>query len=385
MSRPGRGVARARPTPLQRLGGMSYGLLLLLAVVAAIGLAMLYSAANGDWGRWAAPQAVRLTMGLVLVVALAMTDSILLLRFAYVAYGGVLLLLVAVDVFGHTGMGAKRWLLLGPIQVQPSELMKIALAMALGRYFHGASLEDVGKPLFLIPPALMILVPAALTAVQPDLGTAVMLTVTGATIFFLAGVRWWKFALVGALALGAMPVLWSQMHDYQRQRVLTFMNPESDPLGSGYHIIQSKIALGSGGATGKGFTQGSQSHLNYLPEKQTDFIFSMLGEEFGFYGAVGLIGLYALILAYGLAIGLMSRNQFGRLMVLGLTMNLFLYIFINIAAVTGMGPVKGVPLPLISNGGTVVLTTLIGFGLIMSAWVDRNLRVSRHSPYRPID
>jgi len=251
--------------------------------------------------------------------------------------------------------------------------------VALARYFHGATVEDVGRPLYLLVPLLMVAAPTALVLRQPDLGTALMLVIAGGAMFFIAGVRMWMFALVVVSAMGAAPVIWGMLHDYQRQRVLTFLNPESDPLGTGYHIIQSKIALGSGGLFGKGFVQGSQSHLNFLPEKQTDFIFTMLAEEFGMVGALALLGLYTLILVYGFAIAISSRNQFGRLLTLGIMTTFFLYLFINVAMVMGLIPVVGVPLPLISYGGTAMITLLFGFGLVMSVYVHRDVTIGRRS------
>ena len=246
--------------------------------------------------------------------------------------------------------------------------------MTLARYFHGLSIEDVGRPTKLIAPILMTLVPVALILKQPDLGTALMLMMASGIVFFAAGVRIWKFALVLAAGLAAIPVGWGMLHDYQRNRVLTFLNPERDPLGAGYHILQSKIALGSGGVFGRGFMQGTQSHLNFLPEKQTDFIFTMLAEEFGMVGGLTLLALYTLIIIFGLAIALRCRHHFGRLLALGLTANFFLYVFINIAMVMGLIPVVGVPLPLLSYGGTVMLTLMCGFGVVQSVNVHRDLR-----------
>jgi len=249
--------------------------------------------------------------------------------------------------------------------------------LALARYFHGLTIEEIGKPLRLIVPALFILMPAVLVLKQPDLGTALMLLMCGGAVFFLAGVRLWKFIFVIAAAGGALPVVWGHMRDYQKNRIYTFLDPENDPLGSGYHILQSKIALGSGGLFGKGFLLGTQSHLNFLPEKQTDFIFTMLAEELGLVGGLILLGLYTLVFVYGFAIALRSRNHFGRLLGLGITINFFLYVFINTAMVMGLIPVVGVPLPLISYGGTAMLTVMFGFGLLMSVYIHRDVRVSR--------
>ena len=368
----------------QKIWQLNWGLILLICVIAGVGVAMLYSAANGNMDPWASRQAVRFSVGLGLLIVVALIDIRLWFRYAYLIYLASLVLLGAVDVMGSIGMGARRWIDLGVFQLQPSEIMKVTLVLALARYFHGVAEEDMPRLTMLLPPTAMALVPAALVLRQPDLGTAVMLLMAGAAVFFSAGVRWWKFAVVLGAVLAAIPIGWQVLHDYQRQRVLTFLDPESDPLGSGYHILQSKIALGSGGIFGKGFIEGTQSHLNFLPEKQTDFIFTMLAEEFGMAGALTLLALYTLVFAYGLAIALRARNHFGRLLALGLTCNLFLYVFINIAMVTGLIPVVGVPLPLISYGGTAMLALMIAFGLIVSVYVHRDVRISRRGLRAPV-
>jgi len=361
----------------EKLWSLNWGLVLLLTVIASFGFAMLYSAANGDLQPWAAKQMMRYGVALALMITVAVVDIRVWLRGAYIVFGIAFVLLVAVEVRGAIGMGAQRWIDLGLIQLQPSELMKVALMLALARYFHGLTIEEIGKPLRLIVPALFILMPAVLVLKQPDLGTALMLLMCGGAVFFLAGVRLWKFIFVIAAAGGALPVVWGHMRDYQKNRIYTFLDPENDPLGSGYHILQSKIALGSGGLFGKGFLLGTQSHLNFLPEKQTDFIFTMLAEELGLVGGLILLGLYTLVFVYGFAIALRSRNHFGRLLGLGITINFFLYVFINTAMVMGLIPVVGVPLPLISYGGTAMLTVMFGFGLLMSVYIHRDVRVSR--------
>jgi rod shape determining protein RodA len=249
--------------------------------------------------------------------------------------------------------------------------------VALARYFHGVGADEIGRPWKLIVPLTMVCAPAALVLKQPDLGTALMLLASSGIVFFVAGVRLWMFALVIGGGVAAAPIAWQFLHQYQRQRVLTFLDPASDPLGSGYHILQSKIALGSGGVFGKGFLQGSQSHLNFLPEKQTDFIFTMFAEEMGLVGAIALVVLYALVLACCFVVALSARNQFGRLLVVGITMTFFLYVFINMAMVMGLIPVVGVPLPLISYGGTAAVTIMIGFGLVMSVQVHRDVIIGR--------
>jgi len=361
----------------QRLWHINWFFVVLLCFTVGVGVAMLFSAADGSFDPWARRHAARFGVGLIVMVAVALVDTRLWLRYAYVFYGVSLALLGVVEMAGTIGMGAQRWISLGYFNLQPSELMKVALILALARYFHGGSIEDVGRPTFLIVPILMIGAPAALILRQPDLGTTLMLIMTSGAIFFVAGVKLWKFGAVLLAGLAAAPLAWQFLHDYQRQRVLTFINPESDPLGAGYHIIQSKIALGSGGLLGKGFMQGTQGHLDFLPEMQTDFIFTMLAEEFGLIGGLGLMALYGLILVQGYAMSLRSRSQFGRLVGMGVTATFFIYVFINIAMVMGMIPVVGVPLPLISYGGTAMMTLLIGFGLLMNVWVHRDFMIGR--------
>jgi len=361
----------------QKLWQMSWGLVLLTTLISVIGFAMLYSAANGNVDPWASRQMLRFSIGLALMLAIALIDVRFLFRWAYLAYFATLGLLIAVELMGTTGMGAQRWIDLRFIQLQPSELMKVVIVLALARYFHGLSPEEIARPFYLLVPILLTLAPAALVLKQPDLGTAAMLLMVGTAVFFCAGVRLWKFAVVGVLGLSAIPIGWQFLHAYQQQRVMTLFNPENDPLGAGYHILQSKIALGSGGLFGRGFLQGSQSHLNFLPEKQTDFVFTMLAEEFGMVGGLVLLGLYAVLMIYGLAIAIRSRNQFGRLLAVGIACNIFLYIFINIAMVMGLIPVVGVPLPLISYGGTAMLTIMAALGLIMSIYIHRDVRIPR--------
>lgn len=356
---------------------INWGLILLVTATAAIGVAMLYSAANGSWNPWATRQIARYAVGLVILITVALVDIRFWWRYSYLLYAALLVLLVAVEIVGSIGMGAQRWINLGIIKLQPSELMKVGLALALARYFHGVSTEDVRRIHYLFVPLLLIGLPSALVLKQPDLGTALFLIMIGGAVFFVAGVRLWKFGVVLAATGAAVPIVWSTLRSYQQKRILTFLDPESDPLGAGYHILQSKIALGSGGLFGKGFMQGSQSRLNFVPEKQTDFIFTMIAEEFGMVGGLVLLGLYILIMIYGFAIGLHSRSHFGRLLALGMTSMLFLYVFINIAMVMGLIPVVGVPLPLISYGGTAMLTLMIGFGFLINVYVHRDVTISR--------
>ncbi len=363
----------------QKLLQVNWVLVLLLSLLTGVGLLMLYSAAGGEMAPWANRQALRYGVCLALLLAIALVGIRFWYRMAYLIYAGALALLAAVEVMGSIGMGAQRWIDFKVFQLQPSEIMKVALVIALARYFHALAPEETGRPTRLILPLLLVLVPVALVLKQPDLGTAGMLLAAGGAVFFCAGVRYWMFAVVLALAAAAVPLAWDFLHDYQKARILTFLDPESDPLNSGYHILQSKIALGAGGTWGQGFMQGTQSHLSFLPEKQTDFIFTMLAEEFGLVGALGLLVLYALVLAYGFAIALSARSQFARLLVLGVTVNLFLYVFINIAMVTGLIPVVGVPLPLISYGGTAMLAIMISYGFAISAYVHRDCKIPRRA------
>jgi rod shape determining protein RodA len=374
--------ARLGPKPSQmslvdKLGRISWGLIFLTSVIACIGFGMLYSAADGNMNPWASRQILRFAAGLIVVLVIAVIDIRIWMRWAYVIYVATLATLFAVEFFGLIGMGAQRWLYFGWFQLQPSELMKIALVLALARYFHRMTLDDARRPALLVTPILMLLAPMVLVLRQPDLGTAAMLVVGAGAIFFVSGVALRYFAIGGAIAAAGVPIAWQFLREYQRERILTFLNPEADPLGAGYHILQSKIALGSGGLFGRGFMHGTQSHLSFLPEHQTDFIFTMLAEELGLVGAATLIGLYVLLFAYGFAIALRARNHFGRLLGIGLTTTLFLYVFINIAMVVGLIPVVGVPLPLISYGGTAMITVLFSLGLLMCVFVHRDEQINR--------
>jgi rod shape determining protein RodA len=315
------------------------------------------------------------------MLAFAFVDIRIWFRLAYPAYGLALALLAGVEVAGKVGaLGAQRWINLGFVQIQPSELMKIALVMALARYFHGQLTEDTRRLRTLIVPALMIAMPTAFVLLQPNLGTAIMLSMVGAAMLFVGGARLWLFGVGAIMALAAGPIGLRLMHGYQKRRVMTFLDPSIDPLGAGYHITQSRIALGSGGLFGKGFLNGTQSHLSFLPEKQTDFIFPLLAEEWGLWGGVILLTLFALVTYYGVGVGLRSRNQFGRMLAIGLSVNLFLYVFINMAMVMGLIPVVGVPLPLISYGGTSMLAVMMGFGMLISVLIHRDIKFSRRYP-----
>ncbi|HEV8677942.1 MAG TPA: rod shape-determining protein RodA [Stellaceae bacterium] len=375
-------IGRRELTLADKVRAIQWGLVLLIAAIAGIGFAMLYSAANGSMQPWASRQMTRFLVALVPMLAAALVDVRHWFRGAYWFYLAALLLVIAVDLRGIAGLGAQRWIDLGVVQLQPSEIMKIALVLALARYFHGLPSENAGRIRYLFVPVLMILVPTALVLKQPDLGTAMMLLLSGVTLMFLGGVRLWIFG-VGTLAAGvAAPLAWSMLRDYQKTRFYTFLDPDRDPLGAGYHILQSKIALGSGGLFGKGFLQGTQSHLSFLPEKQTDFIFTMIAEEFGLVGGLVLLALYMMVIGYAFAIALRSRSQFGRLLGLGIAINFFLYVFVNTAMVIGLIPVVGVPLPLISYGGTAMIAVMLGFGLLMNVGIHRDVHISRFGESR---
>jgi len=363
-----------------KLLDINWGLVMLIGVIACVGFAMLYSVAGGHFEPWAGTQIVRFLAGIALLVVVALVDIRVWMSLAYPAYGLALLLLVATTIAGHVGgLGAQRWIELGPLQMQPSELMKISLVMALARYLHGLSVEEVSWPLKLGIPLAMIGIPTLLVLMQPNLGTATILMADGCTLLFLAGLSWWWIVPAVAGVIAAVPVAWQFLHDYQKQRILTFLNPASDALGAGWNISQAEIAIGSGGVAGKGFLQGTQSRLNFLPEKETDFIFTTLGEEFGFVGCIALLLLFAVVIGYGIRIAMSSRSQFGRLLAMGITLNFFFYIMINAAMVMGLIPVVGIPMPLISYGGTAMLTVLFGFGLLMSVHVHRQVEIPRHS------
>ncbi len=361
----------------QKLTKLNWWLIILICAVAAVGVASLYSAAGGDFDRWASRQLMRFGVGMIGLVVIALIDIKWWYRLTWPIYFIGMMMLVFVEVKGHVGMGAQRWINLGFMQLQPSELMKIAVVMALARHFHGSSPEQARRLSFLIVPALIIAAPVALVLLQPDLGTALMIIMAGAAMVFMAGAPIWLF--IGAIIVTAIsiPIIWQFLHEYQKKRVMTFLDPESDPLGAGYHITQSKIAIGSGGIEGKGFLQGTQSHLNFLPEKQTDFIFTLWVEEWGLLGGVFLLTLFLFIFITGLRTSLRCKHNFGRYLALGVSVNFSLYVFINIAMVMGLIPVVGAPLPLVSYGGTSMLAALIGFGLMMSCGIYRHSKVTR--------
>jgi len=366
------------PTGPRKVLYLNWALVLLLCAVASVGFLMLYSVAGGDLDRWAEPQMKRFALGLAAMFAVAFVPIWFWRNMAALAYGLSVLLLVAVEFFGEVGMGAQRWIDLGFIRLQPSEVMKITLVMMLAAYYDWLDINKVSRPLFVLMAAALVLTPTALVLKQPDLGTAILLLAGGGIVMFLAGVHWLYFAVIAGASVGAVAAVlssrgteWQLLKDYQFRRIDTFLDPASDPLGAGYHITQSKIALGSGGWSGRGFMQGTQSRLNFLPEKHTDFIFTTLAEEFGLLGGVSLLALYVLILVFCISAALKNKDRFSSLLTLGIGATFFLYFAVNMSMVMGLMPVVGVPLPLVSYGGSAMLVLMVGFGLVQSAHIHR--------------
>ena len=362
----------------RRLQSMHMGIVWATMGLCALGLIMQFSASGGDPMIFAVPQAMRLVLGVVLMLVLVMVPTTILFRASYVIYFFCLALLVMVAAVGVMGLGAQRWVGIGFFNLQPSELMKIGIVLALAHYFHTVQINKTVSHLkLLIIPGILTLIPVGLILKQPNLGTATIVSFIAFVMCFMAGLRWWFFAGAIAAVASAAPVAYHFLHDYQKQRVLTFLNPDSDPLGAGYNIIQSKIAIGSGGFFGKGLLNGSQGQLDFLPEKQTDFIFTMLAEELGFAGSVVLISLYATLLIFAMRLAVRARNTFCRLLAAGVAAMLFIHVFINMAMVMGIIPVVGVPLPFLSYGGSFLLAALMACGLLQHAYVNRDVTLPR--------
>ncbi len=366
------------PTGFRKVLYLNWALVLLLSAIAGVGFLMLYSVAGGRLELWAEPQMKRFALGVAVMFVVAFVPIWFWRNMAALAFGVSVLLLVAVEFVGVTGMGAQRWIDLGFIRLQPSELCKITLVMLLAAYYDWLDINKTSRPVWVLIPVAIILLPTFLVLRQPDLGTALLLMMGGGVMMFLAGVHILYFILVGSAGVGLVALVmssrgteWQLLKDYQFRRIDTFIDPASDPLGAGYHITQAKIAMGSGGWTGKGFMQGTQSRLNFLPEKHTDFIFTTLAEEFGFLGAFSLLGLYALVIVFTVIAALKMKDRFAALLTLGMATTLFFYFSINMAMVMGLAPVVGVPLPLVSYGGSAMLVLMIAFGLVQSAHIHR--------------
>ena len=358
---------------VRKLGRVNWLFVLCVCLLAGVGYAALFSAAGGSAEPYAQSQIIRFCGMLVMMLGIAMVDIRLLAKLSWPAYGLGIALLLVVMLAGHTGLGAKRWIDLGPIEIQPSELMKLFLAMALADYFKRATPEQTGNPLYVLPMALAVLIPVGLILKEPNLGTAVITATIGATVMLGAGVRWWWFAIIVAIVAISAPVIYHHLHAYQKARIDIFLNPGADPLGAGYNIIQSKIALGSGGFFGQGYLHGTQNQLNFLPEKQTDFVFTIIAEEFGYLGSLAVLGLLFGIVALALHTALTCGHTYGRLLALGIGTNFFLYCFVNLSMVMGLIPVGGVPIPLISYGGSALTAVMLGFGVLMSVHVHRDV------------
>ena len=366
------------PVGFRKLLFLNWPIVFLITAVSGFGFLMLYSVAGGSMGPWVTPQAQRFGLGVAVMIAMAMVPIWFWRNMAVVAYLVALLLLVAVEFVGVERNGSQRWLDLRFMDFQPSEMMKIALIMVLAAYYDWLPLNKVSKPLWILVPLIFIAAPAYLVLSQPDLGTTILLVSGGGAIMFLAGVHWAYFATVIAGVIGLVTAVfqsrgtgWQVLKDYQYRRIDTFIDPTQDPLGAGYHITQAKIALGSGGWTGRGFMQGTQSRLNFLPEKHTDFIFTTLAEEFGFVGAFGLLILYTLIIAFCVMSAITNKDRFASLVTMGVAVTFFLFFAVNMAMVMGLAPVVGVPLPLVSYGGSAMLVLMVAFGLVQSAHVHK--------------
>ena len=360
---------------LVKLKNLNFLLIFLIILLSFIGAAGLYSAAEGSYYPWAGKHLIRLVTFLLLAIIISLIDLRVFYKYAYIIFILSLLLLFSVEIIGVFGKGASRWIRVFGFSLQPSEIIKVTIVLALAKYYHNLRFDKIGNPLNLFVPLLIVILPFVLVFIQPDLGTALSILLLGILILFAAGVKIWKFILGLFVSLASIPILWNfVVKPYQKDRIISFLNPESDPLGRGYQLIQSKIALGSGGSTGKGFLQGTQSYLEYLPEKQTDFIFTLIGEEFGFVGTIFIIILFLFVITICFYISIKSSHIFGRIIALGVGSNLFIYVILNISMVSGLMPVVGIPLPLISYGGTVMLSFIISIGMVLNIELNHNLK-----------
>jgi len=362
---------------MAKVAKFNWHLLFFVFITCIYGLIALYSAGGGSFHPWAYKQLINILLCLPIILFISFINIRILYHYSWVVYLLVLICLIYVEISGYRAMGAQRWVNIGPLRFQPSEPAKIAIILMLARYFHNLSHINISKISHLILPISMVLLPAALVIKQPDLGTGIIILIVAASIFFAAGVSIWKFVFIGSVGIISMPILWQFLKEYQKKRILVFLNPEYDPQGAGYNIIQSKIAIGSGKIFGKGIGAGTQSHLSFLPEYQTDFIFAAMCEEFGFVGGIMLLILYAAIIYVSIAIAINARNIFGKLLVIGVISIFFSHIFVNISMVMGMMPAVGVPLPLISYGGTMIGSMLGGFGIIMNVHINRDVELKR--------
>ena len=361
---------------LEKLKKFPYSLLALISIIAITGFFMMYSAAQGSIYPWAIKQVIVFAISLPLMFLIAILDLRFFYKISYMSYIIAILLLIAVIISGYKAMGATRWIKLGFFNLQPSEFMKITLVLTLARYFHNLNVNEIKQIKNLIIPTILSILPFLLIVKQPDLGTALVTLMVAGTIFFVVGISIWIFVSLGAIFLAALPLLWHFLHDYQKKRVMTFFEPDNDILGSGYNINQSMIAIGSGGLTGKGFLNGPQVQLDFLPEKQTDFVFTMFAEETGFIGCLCLISIYLLITIFGIRTAVNAKSQFGRVVALGMSSLFFIHFYINVAMVSGIIPVVGSPLPLMSYGGTILISSMICFGLIANVHIHNRCSIN---------
>ncbi len=358
----------------ERLGKVNYNLIITAILIFAFGIVALYSADNGSWLPWAKKQLIYFIMFMPALFVITLININFWFKTSYFLYICSLLSLILVGVIGHKSMGATRWINLGFMRVQPAEIMQICIILALAKYFHNKDLIEIKQNKTLIVPTIIMIIPTILVLKQPSLGTALLLIAITTTIFFCSGVQLWKFMLCLLLIVSTSPIIWKYgIKDYQKQRVLTFLNPTADPLKSGYNITQSKIAIGSGGLNGKGFLNGTQGQLEFLPEKHTDFIFTIIAEEFGFLGVLILVILYLVMFCILIYMVTKNQNNFGRIIIMGVFTNLFFHFFINIGMITGILPIVGMPLPLLSYGGSITSSTLISLGFVLNADINRNV------------
>lgn len=359
---------------IEKIKNLNYLLIFLLILLSFIGAAGLYSAAEGSYQPWTLRHLIRFYIFLIMAVIISVIDIKIIYKYSYLLFILSLVLLISVEIIGVLGKGATRWIKIFGFSIQPSELVKVTIILALAKFYHDLKFENIKKISFLFFPFLILTIPFIFVVIQPDLGTSLSILILGVFILFLAGIRLWKFLLGFTVIIISIPLFLRFIKPYQRDRVISFLDPESDPLGQGYQLIQSKIALGSGGGTGKGFLQGTQSYLEYLPEKQTDFIFTLIGEEFGFLGTIFIIFLFILLIGVCYFISIKCFHVFGRIIALGVASNIFIYVFMNIAMVSGLMPVVGIPLPLISYGGSVMLSIMISIGLVLNVELNYNLK-----------
>jgi len=357
-----------------KIKNLNFLFIFIIILLGFIGMAALYSAAAGNFDPWAKKHISRFAISLFFLFFILSIEIKYIYKYSYVIFCLSLLLLFSVEVFGIFGKGAERWIKIFGVSIQPSEIVKVSIILALAKFYHDLRFDRIGKIHNLFFPLIIIIIPCILTVIQPDLGTSLTIFILGICIMFIAGVKIWKFIIGFVILLISCPFFWNSIKPYQQKRIISFLNPESDPLGQGYQLIQSKIALGSGSLTGKGFLEGTQSYLEFLPEKQTDFIFTLIGEEFGFIGTMFIIFLYFLLILIAFYVSIKCTHVFGRILSLGVSLNLFIHVIFNVAMVTGLMPVVGIPLPLLSYGGTAMLSIMISFGFLLNTELYYNYK-----------